>query len=99
MHSREDLYRFLWNNRNNKNVVALSQGEVAANFGISYQRLSIVMKEFQEIGLVVRQKHEFLLRYPPDKIPWGETFDKFRSNYISNKNRRKNDEKSDCDSI
>jgi hypothetical protein len=55
------------------------------------------MKEFQEIGLVVKQKHEFLLRYPPDKIPWGETFDKFRSNYISTKNRRK-DEKSDCGS-
>lgn len=91
MHSREKLYRFLWENRNNKNVVSMPQGDVAKEFGISYQRLSIVMKEFQEIGLISKSKHEFLLRYDPDKIPWGETFDKFRSGYISNKNRGKNE--------
>lgn len=88
MHSRENLYRFLWKNRNNKNVVDIAQGEVAKNFGISYQRLSIIMKEFQDIGLVVKQKHEFLLRYDPDKIPWGDKFDKFRASYISQKNSK-----------
>ena len=88
MHSREHLYRFLWEHRNNKNVVSMPQGEVAKTFGISYQRLSIVMKEFQEIGLVSKQKHEFLLRYDPDKIPWGDKFDTFRANYISKKNQR-----------
>jgi hypothetical protein len=96
MHSREKLYRFLWEHRNSKNVVSLSQGDVAKEFGISYQRLSIVMKEFQEIGLIVKHKHEFLLRYSPDKIPWGQKFDTFRSSYISNKNRRNNGQESNC---
>jgi hypothetical protein len=89
MHSREDLYRFLWDNRDQKNVVAISQGDVAKRFGISYQRLSIVMTEFQDIGLVSKYKHQFLLRYDPDKIPWGEQFDNFRASYISKKNKEK----------
>lgn len=87
MHSREDLYRFLWANRNQKNVVGMSQGDIAERFGISYQRLSIVMKEFQDMNLIHKYKHEFLLRYDPDKIPWGEAFDRFRSEYISSKNK------------
>jgi|688.fasta_scaffold652820_2 hypothetical protein len=89
MHSREELYRFLWSNRNSNNIVNIPQGDVAKHFGISYQRLSIVMKEFQEIGLISKNKHDFLLRYDPDRIPWGKKFDKFRSHYISSKNKDK----------
>jgi len=89
MHNRETLYKFLWENRDQKNVISLSQGEVAEKFGISYQRLSIVMTEFQEMGLIGKYKHQFVLKYDPSKIPWGEEFDKFRSSYISNKNKVK----------
>ena len=89
MHDRESLYRFLWNNRNQKNVVSMSQGDVAKTFGISYQRLSIVMSEFIDMGLVHKHKHEFLLRYNPNKIPWGEDFDKLRASYIAHKNKEK----------
>jgi len=89
MHSRESLYRFLWNNTNNKNVVSMPQGDVAKTFGISYQRLSIVMKEFIDMGLIAKYKHEFLLRYDPDKIPWDE-FDKLRARYIAHKNLKEN---------
>jgi hypothetical protein len=87
MHSRESLYRFLWDHRNQKNVVSLSQGEVAKEFGISYQRLSIVMREFLDMGIIVKHSHEFLLRYDPDKIPWGDKFDKFRNGYLASKKK------------
>jgi DNA-binding transcriptional regulator GbsR (MarR family) len=91
MHSREELYKFLWNSRDNRNIVSMSQGEVAKQFGISYQRLSIVMSEFIDMGLVQKYKHQFLLRYDPRKIPW-EDFNNLRAKYISHKNKEKNDE-------
>jgi hypothetical protein len=82
MHSREELYRFLWNNRDHRGVVNMPQGDVAKEFGISYQRLSIVMKEFIEMGLVRKTRHQFVPAYPPDKIPWDGAYLDLRKRYV-----------------
>jgi hypothetical protein len=82
MHDREKLYRFLWETRDYKNRIGMKQGDVAKQFGISYQRLSIVMREFIGLGLIRKNKYEFTLIYDPDKIPWNDGFEKLRKKFL-----------------
>lgn len=86
MHSRERIYRFLWNIRDHRNVVALKQGEVANKLGISYQAMSEIFSEFKDLGLLQKHKHDFLVVYDPDKIPWDTKFKVLRQNYLASKN-------------
>lgn len=84
IHSREDLYRFMWDHIDYRGRLSLSQGEVAQQFGISYQRLSIAMSEFIGMGMINKYGHEFTLLYDPDKIPWKTGFKDLRKRYLEN---------------
>ena len=85
MHSRERIYRFLWNIRDQRDCVALSQGEVADRLGISYQAMSEIFSEFKDMGMLEKHKHDFLVVYDPDKIPWGPKFTTLRKKYLKQK--------------
>ena len=82
VHSREDLYRFMWQHVDYRGKLSISQGEVASGFGISYQQLSVAVSEFIGLGMIHKTGHEFTLLYEPDKIPWGPKFKKLRRNYL-----------------
>lgn len=85
-HSREDLYRFLWEKRDYQGVVTMSQGEIAEEFGISYQRLSIAMSEFIGMNMIHKYRHRFTLLYEPDIIPWNNGFKDLRKRYLKSRN-------------
>ena len=81
MHDREKLYRFMWENTGASNKIEMKQQELAVAFGISYQRLSIVMKEYTDMGMISKNGHSFVLQYDPDQIPWDKYVD-LRHRYI-----------------
>ena len=82
MHDREKLYRHFYQICDQNNVIGTSQGELAKNWGISYQRLSGVMKEFLDMGMIEKQGHKFVVLYDPDKIPWDK-FKELRKEYMA----------------
>ena len=84
-HNREDLYRFMWQHVDYRGRLTLSQGEVAEQFGISYQRLSIAVNEFIGMNMISKYGHEFTLLYDPDRIPWDTGFQQLRKKYLENK--------------
>lgn len=81
MFNREELYRYLYNHCDQNNVIGMKQNEIAKEIGISYQRLSEVMKEFIDLGMIEKQRHKFIVLYEPDKIPW-DRFKELRKRYI-----------------
>lgn len=85
MHDREQLYRWLYDQCDPSNVIQISQGEVAKRYGISYQRLSIVMKEYQEMGMITKYGHQFTVAYHPDRIPWDKYL-VLRKKYVESQN-------------
>lgn len=85
MYSRESIYRYLWSNRDHAGKVALKQGDVASDLGISYQAFSEIMKEFVEMGLVSKVRHQFTPLYNPDKIPWDGAYRDLRKRYVDQK--------------
>lgn len=84
MHDREALYRFLHEHSDTSGIVTMKQGEVAAEFGISYQALSEVMHEFIDLGMIDKNGHKFMVVYDPDKIPWDK-FREHRRKYVKAK--------------
>jgi len=85
---RQDFYRFLWDHRDHRNVLGMPAGVAAREYGICYQHISDLLKEFCEIGLVKKNKHQFLLVYDPDRVPWDK-FEVLRQRYILKKKRSK----------
>jgi len=85
VYDRESVYRFLWDSRDYSGKVALKQGEVAAELGISYQAFSEIMREFVEMGLVDKTRHQFTPKYNPDKIPWDGAYIELRKRYVAQK--------------
>lgn len=81
MHDREALYRYLYKNCDQNNVVGMKQQDIAREYGISYQRLSGVMREFIDLGMIDKQKHKFVVLYDPDRIPW-DRFADLRKKYM-----------------
>ena len=87
MHDREKLYRFLWSESDHDNVIRLKQGEIAKSFGISYQQLSSVMKEFTEMNMIEKTRSKFVVLYDPDKIPL-DRYLVLRKAYVKNQSRK-----------
>jgi hypothetical protein len=81
MHDREKLYRYLWDHTGANGAVSIPQGEVARDYGISYQHLSVIMKEFVDLGMIEKNKHQFVCLYDPNKIPWAK-FKDLRKRYV-----------------
>ena len=82
MHDREKLYRYFYDICDQNNVIGIPQGDIARIYGISYQRLSGVMREFLDMGMIEKQGHKFVVLYDPDKIPWDK-FRDLRKNYMA----------------
>lgn len=89
MFNREELYRYLYSHCDQNNVIGLKQHEIAKDYGISYQRLSEVMKEFVDLGMIEKQRHKFVVLYEPDKIPWDK-FKELRKRYVAVNPARQN---------
>ena len=82
MHDREALYRYFYNLCDQNNVIGIPQGDIAKIYGISYQRLSGVVKEFLDMGMLEKRGHKFVVLYDPDKIPWDK-FRELRKSYMA----------------
>jgi hypothetical protein len=82
MYDRESLYRYLYSKCDQNNVIAIKQGEIAKEWGMSYQRLSGIMKEFVDLGMVEKIRHKWVCLYDPDKIPW-DRFRALRKEYMA----------------
>lgn len=82
MHSREELYRYFYSLCDQNNVIGIPQGDIARLYGISYQRLSGVMREFLDLGMIEKQGHKFVVLYDPDKIPWDKFYE-LRKSYMA----------------
>lgn len=82
MRNREALYRLMHSCANRNGVIQRTQLEMAELCEMSYQQLSKVMTEFQNLGLISKDKHKFTVLYNPEDIPWGEKFDALRDRYI-----------------
>jgi len=67
---------------NRNGVIQRTQLEMAELCEMSYQQLSKVMTEFQNLGLISKDKHKFTVLYRPEDIPWGEKFNSLREQYI-----------------
>lgn len=96
MLNREMVYRVLHSCSNRFGAIDRSQQEMADLLDISYQQLSIIYKEFIEMGMLEKDKHKFMVLYDPDKIPWGEKYDALRKKHIEtngaiNRSKEKND--------
>lgn len=74
MHDRERIYRKIWDNYVNRyGVLTVTQQKLAAELGIPYQRVSVILTEFQKIGYVRKSGSKFQFK-DPNRVPWGEEF-------------------------
>ena len=78
---REELYRIIFDHCDRHMCLLVTQQELVEPMSMGYQAISVVLKEFQELGLVLKEGKVFRLLYTPDQIPWGETFDNLRKQY------------------
>jgi DNA-binding IclR family transcriptional regulator len=78
MHDREHIYRKIWENHVNRHgVMLITQQQLAKELGIPYQRVSVIMSEFKQIGYVKKSGSSFQFR-DPNRLSWGEEFSDLR---------------------
>lgn len=78
MHNREQIYRTIWDNHVNRHgILQVTQQQLSKELNIPYQRVSIILSEFQRIGYVKKSGSSFQFR-DPSKVPWGEEFSDLR---------------------
>lgn len=82
MYDRQKLYQFLYTNSDHNNVIALKQGEIAKQYGVSYQRLSGIIKEFIDLGMIEKRGHQYVVLYDPERVPWDK-FTELRQRYLA----------------
>lgn len=74
-HDREQVYRQLWQRCDRLGMLKPTQQELAAQLELPYQRLSVIMKEFQEAGFVKKFRWKFQLK-DPDSLDWSRFRDR-----------------------
>lgn len=82
LRARERLYRVLWTLTDRRGVVQRTQQEIAELMDLSYQQLSVIMREFVEMGMMHKDKHKWTVLHNPNKIPWATGYKEMRDRYI-----------------
>ena len=82
MRNREQIYRVLSSCTDSFGNLTKSQSELAELLEMSYQQISIVFREFVEMGMLKKNKHRFTVLYDPDDIPWSTDYKELRAKYI-----------------
>lgn len=78
---REELYRIIYDHCDRHMILITTHQELQKPMDMGYQAISELFKEFQEMGLIVKEGKSFRLLYRPDQIPWGSVFDDLRKRY------------------
>jgi predicted transcriptional regulator len=82
VYDRKNLYKFLYSKCDHNNVISMKQGDIARQYGISYQRMSGIIKEFIDLGMIEKNGHQYVVVYDPDRVPWDK-FDDLRKRYLA----------------
>lgn len=69
-HDRERIYQKLWERCDRLGMLRPTQQELATELDIPYQRLSVIMKEFQDVGYVKKFRWKFQLKNP-EGLDWS----------------------------
>ena len=69
MHDREQIYRQLWEYADRLGMLTKTQQELAKILGIPYQRLSVICREFQDLGRMKKYRSRFQV-VDPDSLTW-----------------------------
>lgn len=92
---REFIYRKLWSMTDARGVIVKTQRDVASELGIGYQRVCEIYKDFVDTGHMKKLGSQFVVRYHPDLLDWGEKFlnahDALRKRHQNAKQREKYD--------
>ena len=67
---REEFYRRVFDGyANSKGLVRTQLRHIAKDFGMDYQRVTEVLREYEYKGLLRRNGPQFIMK-PPDSVDW-----------------------------
>jgi sugar-specific transcriptional regulator TrmB len=70
MHSREEVYRKIWQFTDRHGMIQKTQRELAEILGLPYQRVCVIFSDLQRMGLVKKHRSKFQMMRAPDAVEW-----------------------------